>query len=207
MQTSISKLGCFLLLALSTLGASAAINLSGAVQSPRVSFAAGDLKQACAEVQPAVANLSVNFVEDKSLGAQAYHIAVNAPGQFTVSGGDSIGLMYGGLQLAERIRIDHGIERIRAESGSPYLPYRALKMNIPLDARTPSYDDSGDSALWNIATIWDFSFWQGSIKDLENELATVRAAVARGASDKLSPNPSRKQRAAQPAPDSEEESQ
>ena len=161
---------CFLLIVCSSLGAETkpanSIAVSGDCQSPRVEFAVGDLKKACAEVQPAVSGVAVTFTEDKSLGEQAYHIDVTAPGKFTVSGGDTLGLMYGGLQLAERIRFDHGIARIRAESGSPYLPYRGLKMNIPLDARTPSYDDSGDSAMWNIATVWDFTFWQAQLDEM-----------------------------------------
>jgi hypothetical protein len=32
-------------------------------------------------------------------------------------------------------------------------------MNIPLDARTPSFDDSGDAAIKNVATVWDWDFW------------------------------------------------
>jgi len=52
---TIQTLACSLLLAFSSLGASAfAINISGDVQSPRVEFAMGDLKKACAEVQPAL---------------------------------------------------------------------------------------------------------------------------------------------------------
>jgi len=161
---------CSLLIAFSSRGAETklanSITVSGDCQSPRVEFAVGDLKTACAGIQPAAGGVAVTFTEDKSLGAQAYRIGVTAPGKFTVSGGDTLGLMYGGLQLAERIRFDRGIGRIRAESGSPYLPYRGLKMNIPLDARTPSYDDSGDSALWNIVTMWDFSFWQAQLDEM-----------------------------------------
>ncbi len=149
--------------------ASAEINISGEVESARVAFAVVDLQKACAEVTPAVADIAVIFSEDKTLGAQGYRIGVTAPGKFTIAGGDTLGLMYGGLQLAERIRFDDGIGRIRAETGSPYLPYRGLKMNIPLDARTPGYDDSGDSALWNIATVWDFSFWQAKLDGMARD--------------------------------------
>jgi len=50
---------------------------------------------------------------------------------------------------------------VRTWSQTESLSYS--KMNIPLDARTPSYDDTGDSAMWNIPTVWDFSFWQGHL--------------------------------------------
>jgi hypothetical protein len=67
---------------------------------------------------------------------------------------------------AELIGQGRPLARIRTESGSPYLPIRGLKMNIPLDARTPSYDDTGDSALWNIATMWDLEFWRAHFDEM-----------------------------------------
>ncbi len=167
MKTSAILTVCLALLsACPALTAATAIKFSGEVKSARASFAVSELNKTWATLPEEKTALAVTFTENKTLGAQAYHIAVNAPGQFTVSGGDSLGLMYGGLRLAEMIRLEKGVARLRAESGSPYLPYRGLKMNIPLDARTPSYDDSGDSPLWNIATIWDFSFWQAQLDEM-----------------------------------------
>ncbi|MEO7701836.1 MAG: carbohydrate-binding family 6 protein [Opitutus sp.] len=135
-----------------------------------MAFAIGDLKKACAAVSPAVADLNVTFVADPKLGTEGYRIAIAGPGQFSISGGDTLGQMYGGLRLAELIGQGRPLARIREESGSPYLAQRGLKMNIPLDARTPSYDDTGDSALWNIATMWDFTFW----RDYFDEMARHR---------------------------------
>lgn len=141
----------------------ATLRVSGDSDSPQVAFAVADLKELCDELPLGVRDLDVKFQLDESLMAQAYHIAVRGHGAFTVCGGDALGLMYGGLRLAEAIRHEGGPSRVRSESGEPYLEYRGLKMNIPLDARTPSYDDTGDSAVWNIPTVWDFSFWQGHL--------------------------------------------
>jgi hypothetical protein len=44
-------------------------------------------------------------------------------------------------------------------NASPYIAYRGIKFNIPLDARTPSYSDAGDSAQANIANVWEMNFW------------------------------------------------
>ena len=42
-------------------------------------------------------------------------------------------------------------------------------MNIPLDARTPSYDDTGDAAQENIDEIWSWEFWQEYLDKLAIE--------------------------------------
>lgn len=165
-QTILQMTFCLVFVAFVSTDAAATITLLGDCQSPQVHFAANDLDQVCAEVRPVVDTLTVTFSQDSTLGKQAYRIVVDTPTQLTVAGGDPIGLMYGGLRLAECIRLGRGIERVRAESGSPYLAYRGLKMNFPLDARTPSYDDTGDSARWNIETMWDFSFWQDYLDDM-----------------------------------------
>ena len=60
-------------------------------------------------------------------------------------GADATGAMYAGLELAETINHD-GIAGIKEVNSQPYIGKRGLKMNIPLDARTPSYADCGDAA-------------------------------------------------------------
>ncbi len=145
---------------------SAALSFSGETTTRRVAFAIDELKRAGAAASPAVSELAVAFTLDPALGAEGYRLAVAGPAQFTVTGGDTVGLMYGGLRLAELIAQGRPLARIRAETGSPYLPFRGLKMNIPLDARTPSYDDTGDSALWNIETMWDLTFWQAHFDEM-----------------------------------------
>ncbi|MEX0331511.1 MAG: hypothetical protein AB3N64_08830 [Puniceicoccaceae bacterium] len=139
------------------------INASGDCLSPQVNFALGELKQAATSVESDYTSLNVRFVEDSGLQAEAYRIEANGAGHFTLYGGDPAGLMYGGLALAESIQFKQNIDRIRSQSASPYLEFRALKINFPLDARTPSYDDTGDSAKWNIETMWDFDFWTAQL--------------------------------------------
>jgi len=85
---------------------------------------------------------------------------------------DAVGAMYGGLDLAETIRLD-GLDGVRQKKAEPFIARRGVKFNIPLDARTPSYDDSGDAAQQNIATMWEWDFW----KDYLDEMARNRYNV------------------------------
>ncbi|WP_139063754.1 carbohydrate-binding family 6 protein [Flagellimonas eckloniae] len=75
---------------------------------------------------------------------------------------DTEGLMYGGLELAEQIKL-YGIERIQPLLKNPYMEMRGPKFNIPLDVRTPSYSDASDTGQQNIETMWDFDFWKDYI--------------------------------------------
>lgn len=82
-----------------------------------------------------------------------------------VVAGDAAGLMYGGLELAEQIRL-YGLKGITEVQQSPYMEMRGVKFNIPLDVRTPSYTDMSDAAQQNMAEVWDFGFWKEYIDNL-----------------------------------------
>jgi len=83
----------------------------------------------------------------------------------TVAGHDAGGLLYGALELAEQIEIN-GWEGVEATLQNPYMEKRGTKLNIPLDARTPSYSDASDVAQHNIPVMWEFDFWKGYIDNL-----------------------------------------
>ncbi len=83
-------------------------------------------------------------------------------------GADTAGTMYGGLELAEAIRVA-GLESLREGDQNPYLAMRGTKFNIPLDVRTPSYTDVCDAAQHNIAEMWSFDFWREYIDCLARD--------------------------------------
>ncbi|MBE0679136.1 MAG: hypothetical protein IH592_10275 [Bacteroidales bacterium] len=98
---------------------------------------------------------------DSALGEQAYRISARPGKVIEIAGGDNTGLMYGGLELAELITIEGRIPRLREPvTGVPYISQRGLKFNVPLDIRTPSYQDAGDAAQKNIAEMWNMDFWK-----------------------------------------------
>ena len=105
-----------------------------------------------------IAGCEIRFITERSLGEQSYRIERTDSG-YTVAGGDAAGVMYGGLELAERLSLGGDWAGFSSISGTPHIKRRGLKMNIPLDIRTPSYQDAGDAAQANIAEMWNWDFW------------------------------------------------
>ena len=92
---------------------------------------------------------------------QSYSIRKTKHGKsstWTIIGFDSAGVMTGGLDFAQAAAAD-ALESVEACDKQPYIKQRGIKFNIPLDARTPSYSDSGDSAQDNIVHMWEMDFW------------------------------------------------
>jgi hypothetical protein len=84
---------------------------------------------------------------------------------YVVLGADAAGAMYGGLDLAEAIRLK-SLPEWKDAAHSPHIAQRGIKFNIPLDARTPSYSDAGDAAQHNIPEMWSFDFWREFLDDM-----------------------------------------
>jgi len=104
----------------------------------------------------------------RSLTSEGYSIrTVSRGGKTTywVVGSDAPGVMYGGLELAEVIRVD-GLAGIKDVDHNPYMAMRGTKFNCPLDVRTPSYTDVCDAAQNNIIEMWSFDFWKDYIDNL-----------------------------------------
>jgi len=100
-----------------------------------------------------------------SLEAEGFRLRVRQPEGVTVIGADAAGAMYGGLELAEQIKL-YGLDQVKNTTQSPYMNMRGTKFNIPLDARTPSYSDVSDAAQNNMAEMWSWDFWTNYIDNL-----------------------------------------
>ena len=103
-----------------------------------------------------------------NLKSEGYSIRTSSQAGRTtywVIGEDAGGVMYGGLELAEVIRVN-GLDGIKNVDHNPYMAMRGTKFNIPLDARTPSYTDVCDAAQKNIIEMWSFDFWKDYIDNL-----------------------------------------
>jgi len=103
--------------------------------------------------------IQIRFHIDSRLAEEGYEIIRNGK-DILVAGGDAIGLMYAGLEMSDYVALGRKLHMIERLSDKPYLKKRGIKFNIPLDARTPSYDDTGDAAQNNIATVWELDFWE-----------------------------------------------
>jgi hypothetical protein len=107
-------------------------------------------------------SIAVKPADDKP---ESFSISKAPNGEVKVTGVDPAGAMYGGLELAEMIRIG-GLDNVKDDHQSPYMAMRGTKFNCPLDVRTPSYTDVCDSAQQNIGEMWSFEFWKEYIDTL-----------------------------------------
>jgi len=82
-----------------------------------------------------------------------------------VLGFDEAGTMYGGLEIAEIIKVK-GIDAVQNQLQNAYMKVRGTKYNIPLDMRSPTYTEPSDAAQKNMDDMWDFEFWKEYIDNL-----------------------------------------
>ena len=97
---------------------------------------------------------------DAKAAAQGYNVRVQNEGGrrvITVRGTDAAGAMYGGLEIAEAIRVGT-LDSLKDSAHKPHIARRGIKFNIPLDLRTPSYTDCSDAAQANIPVMWEREF-------------------------------------------------
>ena len=190
------KTTALLALAVAACGAQpAAVTLYYERGTPESRFAAGEIRRALAEggaplveaeldAAPAAGDTRILLVSGAEKGRrlarllgmappgarapQSYALRKRVEGRratYAVLGADAAGAMYGGLDLAEAIRLGT-LAEVRDGEHSPYIARRGIKFNIPLDARTPSYSDSGDAAQQNIPEMWSFDFWREFLDEM-----------------------------------------
>ena len=116
-----------------------------------------------------LSNLEPRFVNLEPEGFSIQKGQSQGKSSVFVTGVDVAGIMYGGFELAEVIRTQ-GLEAVTDVIQNPYMKKRGVKMNIPLDVRTPSYTDMSDAAQQNIAEMWSMDFW----KEYLDSLASYR---------------------------------
>ncbi|MBI5387260.1 MAG: carbohydrate-binding family 6 protein [Verrucomicrobia bacterium] len=143
------------------LGLAAAITASAAVtlhpaDSPSLRFAASQIEQAAAVRQ---APLPATTLEVTGKGVPQSYRLERAGGTIRVVGADAIGAMYGGLDVAEAIRLGT-LADLKEGEHKPFIAQRGIKFNIPLDLRTPSYSDNSDAFQANLPEMWSREFWQ-----------------------------------------------
>ena len=129
---------------------------------PQAAFAAKELEDALVESGREDLTIAL-VVRPDEVSPESYDIRYMSPSELWIIGTDATGAMYGGLEVADRLRMRLPIENHRQE---PFVGKRGIKFNIPFDARTPSYDDSGDAAQNNIETVWDLEFWKAFLDDM-----------------------------------------
>jgi hypothetical protein len=161
---------------------------------PQLSFAAAEIRRGAAIIEQPLSQitaqgcapcivLAANSADSASVaktlnvaapkGAVEQSYSLRRRGQATVIlASDPNGAMYGGLDLAEAIRLGT-FASLADTDRQPHIARRGIKFNIPLDARTPSYSDNATAAQANIPEMWSLDFWH----DFLDEMARHRYNV------------------------------
>ena len=128
-------------------------------EHPMLQFANAEVVAAARGTHASVPKLS--FELDSSLGEQAYRVERLNTDTLRVTGGDTTGAMYGGLDVAEALRLGPAAmgRVLEPRVRRPLVLRRGIKFNIPLDLRTPSYGDGSTAARANIPEVWTREFW------------------------------------------------
>lgn len=162
-----SRLVIALLLAFSGWRADAGVKLPPD-NPPPLQFAAAEIEHAVNGRVPAI---EVSLEIETNGSPQSYRILREGTG-LRVVGGDAIGAMYGGLDVAEAIRLG-AVADIKPDEHRPFVAQRGIKFNIPLDLRTPSYSDSSDAAQANLPEMWDRNFWREFLDEMARQRFNV----------------------------------
>jgi hypothetical protein len=110
----------------------------------------------------------ITVTGDKAGAWQSYSIRRRADGgqrTWQVTAPDAAGAMYGGLDLAEAVRLGT-LDRLADADKAPHVERRGIKFNAPLDLRTPSYSDNATAAQANIGEMWSIDFWHEFIDSM-----------------------------------------
>ncbi len=122
--------------------------------SPQASFARQAILDSNVECE---VRLEI-VTNDSELKPEGFRITTESGG-ILVTAPDAAGLMYGGLEVAELLRIGEKAA-VKPTVSNPYMEMRGVKYNLPLDVRTPSYSDYGDAGQNAMEAVWDFDFWK-----------------------------------------------
>ena len=134
-------------------------------------FGVGDLKKALEDTgnQVVEAGADMHIVLshfEMGMGPQSFRIQKEGDRGIRIVYGDSIGAMYGAIELAEQIGLGGGLAAVEEKARKPYILKRGLKFNIPLDMRSPTYDDTGTASFENADDMWDWDFWRAFLDNM-----------------------------------------
>ncbi len=134
-----------------------------AVQELQVALNERNIKSSISE--NCDATIDIVLGTDDAIKPEGFQISKSSNGKIIITAKDAAGAMYGGLELAEQIKI-YGLDGVKEMKKDPYMEMRGTKFNIPLDVRTPSYSDPSDAAQKNMAEMWNYDFWTEYIDNI-----------------------------------------
>lgn len=108
------------------------------------------------------------LIDTNTLSDEAYSIS---PGEkkITIKAGDGSGILYGCLSLAEHLRNGISLQKVKAQSESPELQFRAIKFDLPWDTYRHGY-----SLNQHQETCSDLKYWESFLDMMvENRFNTL----------------------------------
>ena len=139
------------ILSASPLLAGGTVQVKPGTASPLVDFGVSELRAAL-NLNGEAPEITVEMKQGK-----AESFSVHRSGNtITIQGGDAKGVMYGALDVAEKLTLAGDLSTLRDESQSPFLPVRALKFNIPLAGTMYLSEEDLQHNQW----FWDLNYWQ-----------------------------------------------
>jgi hypothetical protein len=110
------------------------VQIAAPGDDPMIAFAVKDIRQALAqfghEIVSRDADLRIVFTQfEPGMGPQSFRIQKEGNRAIRITYGDSLGAMYGGLELAEMITLGGGLEAVQEKARKPYIFRRGIKFN------------------------------------------------------------------------------
>lgn len=134
------------------------VNLVYDKSSTQLTYAAGVLEKALVKNGYTIKEKRAAYIIDlgisNSLEKESYEIVPDRE-KIVIKGGDGTGVIYGGLSLVEDLNNDISLQKIKAKSESPKLPFRAIKFDLPWDTYRHSY-----SLDQHQETCSDINYWK-----------------------------------------------
>ncbi len=142
------------------------------MNSPQAEYAEGMIRRALAEkkylVKESKADFVIRIVVNAALQNEAFDI-LPAGKTITITGGDQRGVIYGSLSFAEDIRNGIPLNKIKAGSEKPHVPFRAIKFDLPWDTYRHSH-----ALDLHVETCRDVNYWKAFLDMMvENRFNTL----------------------------------
>jgi hypothetical protein len=138
--------------------------------SPQQQYAASALEKALLNKKYVLKELpagdQIKLVIDSTIVAPESFTIKPAGKTITITGGDERGLIYGCLSLAEDIRNGISLSNYRSKNEKPFLPFRAIKYDLPWDSYRHSY-----ALELHDQTCRDTSYWRSFLDMMQKTVS------------------------------------
>ncbi len=131
--------------------------------SPALRFGGEELSSALAETgkQTAVrvgrdGDITVRVARSAVRGGPEAFVVQRKGTRVEVTGGSSIGAMYGLLDVADSVRLGRSLDAVEARRARPFLPMRGIKWNMPFAGGAYAGGEGGGPGQW----LWSRDFWE-----------------------------------------------